>query len=184
MLTRDQAFNKLQDMLSNQNLVKHCLAVEAAMAAYADHFQVSPEEKQQWQIAGLIHDADWEKFPEQHPKIIVKWLEESQAHPDVINAVASHGFELGVEPNCQMAHVIRACDELTGLITAVALVKGRDISAVTVESVKKKWKQKDFAAGVKREDIERGAAEINISLEDHIQIVLKAMQNIKSELGL
>jgi len=184
MVTRAQAWKKLNELLDNQNLVRHCLAVEAAMADYAERFGVSEEAKEQWKVAGLIHDADWEKYPDEHPAVIVKWLEEEGADPKVINAVASHGFEFGAEPESQMAHAIRACDEITGLITAVALVKGRDLSAVKVQSVRKKMKKKDFAAGVNRGDVVRGAEEIGLDLDEHIGNVLVSMQRVSEDLGL
>lgn len=185
MLTRDQAFRKLQEMISNPNLIKHCLAVEAAMEAYADYFGIKDlEEKEKWKMAGLLHDADWEKYPEEHPKVIVKWLKEQNAPEDLINAVEAHGFHFGVEAKTLMAKVLRAVDELTGLIVAVALVKGKNIDNVTVKSILKKWKDKRFAAGVNREDIEKGAQEIKVPLEKHIEIVLEGMKKIKKDLGL
>lgn len=185
MISRNQAFGKLQSLVSNKNLIKHCLAVEAAMLAYADYFNVqNKKEREKWAIAGLIHDADWERYPDKHPQIIVNWLKEEGAPGDLVNAVASHGFEFGIEAKTLMAKVLRAVDELTGLIVAVALVKGRSLDRVSVKSVLKKWKDKRFAGGVKREDIEKGAKEIGVSLEKHIEIVLEGMKRIKSDLGL
>jgi len=184
MLTEDQAMSKLKSMLDNPNLIKHCLAVQAAMLYYADYFEVTPEEKILWGIAGLIHDADWEKYPDDHPQIIVKWLQDQNASDEVINAVASHGFAWSEQPKSLMAHTIRAVDELTGLITAVALVKGRSLANVTVESVMKKIPETKFASGVNRQDIIDGAKEINLPLEVHISNVLKAMQSISDTLDL
>ena len=185
MLTREQAYKKLQEMIQNKNLIKHCLAVESAMLAYADYFNVKDKkEREKWAIAGLIHDADWEKYPDKHPQVIVEWLKEQGAPEDLVNAVASHGFEFGVEPKTLMAKVLRAVDELTGLIVAVALVKGRNLDNVSVKSVLKKWKDNRFAGGVKRENIEKGAEEIGVPLEKHIKIVLEGMKKIKTDLGL
>lgn len=179
-----QAKKQLYEMIDNPNLIKHCLAVEAAMRFYADYFQVDEAEKEKWAIAGLLHDADWEKYPDRHPKVIVKWLEEQGADKMIVNAVAAHGFEFEVKPQSLMAKVLRAVDELTGLIVAVALVKGRKLSNVRVESVMKKMKDKAFARGVNREDIKRGAQEIEIELKEHVKNVLTALQRIADELGL
>ena len=185
MLTHKEAFKKLTQMIENQNLIRHCLAVEAAMKAYAKYFGINDKKEiEKWQIAGLIHDADWEKYPEKHPQVIVEWLKKVEADDDIINAVASHGKEFGVEPKTLMAKTLRAVDELTGLIVAVALVKGKDLNNVSVESVLKKWKQKDFARGVDRQFIEESIKELGVSLEEHIKIVLLAMQEIKDKLGL
>ncbi|MCR4263096.1 MAG: HAD family hydrolase [Candidatus Roizmanbacteria bacterium] len=184
MITREQAWEKLNELIKNQNLIKHCLAVEASMIAYAEYFRVSPQEQKKWGIAGLLHDADWEKYPEEHPKIVSQWLKDRHVSEDIINAVEAHGFEFGVEPHTQMAKTLRAIDELTGLIVAVALVKDKKLHNVTVSSVQNKWKDKAFARGVKRTDIERGAEEINVLLDEHIQIVLNAMQKNSAELGL
>ncbi len=183
-LTYDQAWQKLNEMIDNPNLIKHCLAVEAAMRFYADYFKVNDKEKEKWAIAGLLHDADWEKYPDQHPHIIVRWLQDQGADETIINAVAAHGFEFGVKPQSLMAKVLRAVDELTGLIIAVALVKGRKLNNVRVESVMKKMKDKAFARGVNREDIKRGAQEINIELKEHVKNVLTALQGIANKLGL
>ncbi len=184
MITRQQAWEKINQLMTNPNLVKHCLAVEMAMEAYADHFGVSEQDKQKWIVAGLIHDADWEKHPEKHPQVIVDWLKQQHADEDLVNAVQAHGFNFNIPAKTLMAKTLRAVDELTGLIVAVALVKGKKLSKVTVNSVLKKWKKKDFAAGVDRRDIEQGAAEINVPLEEHVQIVLQAMQKHAKKLGL
>ncbi|MBU0708514.1 HD domain-containing protein [Patescibacteria group bacterium] len=194
-MTRKQAWEKLNELMSNKNLIKHCLAVEAAMIAYAHHFGVGEEEKETWAIAGLLHDADYEKYPDQHPQIVVAWLEEKSvsaetakdknAVNDLINAIEAHGFEFNVEPKTLMAKILRAVDELTGLIVAVALVRpNKKIVEVNVQSILKKWNIPSFAAGVNRQDVVRGASEIDVDLEQHIEIVLKAMQEIADKLGL
>ena len=97
MVTRKLAWEKVNDLIGNKNLVKHCLAVEAAMLAYADYFKIPEKDKEMWSVAGLIHDADWEKYPEEHPQVIINWLKEQDADKDLINAVAAHGFEFEVE---------------------------------------------------------------------------------------
>ena len=185
MLDREEAWKKVNELIDNPNLIKHCLAVEAAMSAYADYFKVSGEEKEKWQVAGLLHDADYDKYPDQHPQVILEWLEKQRADRDLVNAVASHGCDFAIQPKTLMAKVLRAVDELTGLIVAVALVReSKKLADVKVESVQKKWKNKGFAAGVNREDIEQGAKEIGVDLQEHISIVLQAMQGIADQLGL
>lgn len=186
MLTREKVSQKLNELVKNQNLVKHCLAVEAVLLAYANHFGIKDEnERREWSIVGLIHDADWEKYPSEHPQVILEWLQEQDASESLLNAVAAHGFNFGVEPKTLMARCLRAVDELTGLIVAVTLVHpSKRLAEVTVQSILRKWHGKGFAKGVNRAEIERGAAEIGVPLEEHIQIVLSAMQGISDELGL
>lgn len=185
MISRSLARQKVAELISNPNLVKHCLAVEAAMGRYADYFNIGDEEKEKWLAAGLLHDADYEKHPDQHPKVILAWLKENGANEELLNAIAAHGFEFGIKPKSLMAKTLRAVDELTGLIVAVALVrKSRKLADVSVESILKKWKDKTFARGVRRGDIERGAEEINVPLKKHLEIVLAAMREIAPKLGL
>ncbi|GIW62304.1 MAG: HDIG domain-containing protein [Patescibacteria group bacterium] len=185
MISLKEAEKILDQFLDNPNLKKHCLAVSSAMKAYAQQFGITnPDEIEKWQISGLLHDADWEKYPDQHPKIIVDHLKKLNVDDDILNAILSHGFEFEEEPKTLMAKTLRAVDELTGLITAVALVKGRKLDNVTVSSILNKWKDKRFASGVNREDIEKGAKDLNIPLEQHIEIVLSAMKTIKDKLGL
>lgn len=185
MITLQQAEQILEEFLDNPNLKKHCWAVCSAMKAYAKHFNLKDKaEIEKWQVSGLLHDADWEKHPDKHPNVIVNYLKKLKADEDILNAVASHGFEFDEQPKTLMAKTLRAVDELTGLITAVALVKGRKLDNVTVESVLNKWKDKRFASGVKREDIEQGARDLNIPLKEHILIVLSGMKAIKDKLGM
>ena len=183
MLTRAQADEKVRSLIKNQNLYKHCLAVEAAMREYAQHFNRSEAEIERWGIAGLIHDADWEAYPDKHPNVTLSWLNEVGESDELQNAVASHGFSFNVEAKTLMAKTLRSVDELTGLIVAVALVKGGKLSEVTQESVLKKWGVTGFAKGVKREEIDRGASEIGKTREDHVVIVLRALKGITSQLG-
>ncbi len=183
-MTRQDAWELLTEFTKNPNLIKHALAVEAAMRAYARKFG---EDEEKWGIVGLIHDFDYEQHPtlEEHPFAGAKILEERGWPKDVIKAVLAHADHTGVKRETLMEKALFAVDELTGLIVAVALVRPtKSILDVTVESVKKKWKEKSFAAGVKREDIERGAQELGVPLDEHIAIVLEAMKDIASELGL
>ncbi|NTV31574.1 HD domain-containing protein [candidate division WWE3 bacterium] len=184
-MTREKAWEKVTQMIKNPNLIKHCLAVESAMKGYAIYFDVPESESELWAVAGLLHDADYEAYPDKHPTVLTAWLEQEGEDVDLINAIASHGFELGVEANTRMARTLRAVDELTGLIVACALVReSKKLADVTVEGVLKKWKNAGFARGVNRSDIERGAAEIDVPLEKHIEIVLTAMQKDSDLLGL
>jgi putative nucleotidyltransferase with HDIG domain len=183
-MTRQDAWALLTEFTKNPNLIKHALAVEAAMRAYARKFG---EDEEKWGIVGLIHDFDYEQHPtlEEHPFAGAKILEERGWPKDIIKAVLAHADHTGVKRESLMEKALYAVDELTGLIVAVALVRPtKSILDVTVESVKKKWKEKSFAAGVKREDIERGAQELGVPLDEHISIVLEAMKGIASELGL
>jgi len=185
MLSREQAYQKLIELVSNQNLIRHCLGVEAAMLEYAKKFNITDQkELEKWAVAGLIHDADWQAYPDKHPKVILEWLKEQGASEDIINAVASHGPDFGVEPKILMAKTLRAVDEVTGFIVAVALIKGKDLENVTVESITKKWKKKDFARGVDRAFVEQSIKDLGVELTDHFETVLTAMKKIKTKLGL
>ena len=184
-ITYKQALEKTKSMIDNPNLFKHCLAVAQAMYYYAKNIYNLPEEQAlKWKIAGILHDADWEKHPDKHPQIIVEWLKQNNVDSDIINAVASHGPEFTEQPKTLMAKAIRAIDEVTGFIIAVALVRGKKLSDLTIKSIKKKWKDKSFARGVNRQFIEQATKELNIPLEEHFQNVLNAMIEIKEELGL
>jgi putative nucleotidyltransferase with HDIG domain len=169
------------------SLRRHMLAVEAAMRAYARHFGADEE---LWGIVGLLHDFDYERYPnvatDGHPNAGAPILRARGYDEVIVRALLSHATEVsGVERQSLMEHTLYAVDELTGLISAVALVRPtRDIRDVTVKSVKNKWKDRAFAAAVNRADIERGAAAIGVDLWEHVAIVLGAMQAIATELGL
>ncbi|MBI1730797.1 HDIG domain-containing protein [Candidatus Acetothermia bacterium] len=188
-MNRDEALQIVNEYTKNQNLVKHMLAVEAAMRFYAQKFG---EDEEKWAVTGLIHDFDYEKYPnaahhptEEHPAWGVRLLQENGCPADVCEAILGHGDYTGVPRETQLAKTLYACDELTGLVVAVALVRpSRKIAEVDVEAVKRKWSDKSFARGVKREDIELGAKELGIPLDVHIQNVITAMQGISSQLGL
>lgn len=185
--TREQAWDVLNEYTQNPNLIKHALAVETAMRAYAKHFDADVE---RWGVVGLIHDFEYDRYPdcgpEGHPFKGAQIMRDLGWDEELIRAVAAHAPDLtDVTPESLMEKSIYAVDELTGLITAVALVRpSRSILDVKVRSVKKKWKDKGFAAGAKREDMENGAALLGIPLPEHIAIVLKAMQDIAADLGL
>jgi putative nucleotidyltransferase with HDIG domain len=185
--TRAEAWELLNEYTSNPNLIKHALAVEAAMRAYARHFN---EDEETWGIVGLIHDFEYEKYPdlgpEGHPFKGTEILREKGWPESLIRGVQAHAPDLtGITLETPMEKAIYAVDELTGLITAVALVRpSKSIMDVKVSSVRKKWKDRAFAAGANREDIEQGAEMLGIPLTDHIAIVLEALQGIAGDLGL
>jgi predicted hydrolase (HD superfamily) len=187
MLSREKYLKILSHNLKNKNLIGHNLAVEAAMKALANHFK---EDEELWGRVGLIHDADWEKTtnnPSSHTILTADWLQEAgETDMQIIEAVLTHNYtNTGYrEPKNNMEWSLYTCDELTGLIVAVALVKGRNLASVTVESVLKKFPQKSFAAGVEREQIAMCQEKLNIELNNFIQIVLNGMQKISKDLGL
>jgi len=187
-MNRKQALDLARAHTKNENLLRHMLAVEAAMRALADRLDGDPEA---WGLAGLLHDADYEEVKEtakkDHTKVLLNWLEDYDVTPEVRSAIAAHAWQYvegAPEPQTPMEWALYTCDELTGLIVAVALVKGGNLSDVTVESVMKKWNQKSFAAGANRDQIVLCEEKLDIKLEDFVEIVLQAMQNIKNDLGL
>ena len=183
-MTREDAYSVLTEFTKNKNLVKHALAVEAAMKAYAKKYG---EDEEKWAIVGLIHDFDYEKYPtmEDHPFRGAEILKERGWPEDIIRGVLCHAEHTGMERKTLMEKAIYAVDELTGFIIAVALVRpSKKIEDVKVKSVKKKMKDKLFAAKVDRNQIIQGAEELGVTLEDHIQTVLDAMKGIADELGL
>lgn len=183
MLTRDKALELVTQYTENKNLIKHMFAVEAAMRAYAKKFQ---EDEEQYAVLGLVHDFDYERMKEAHPSA---WgyevLRENGASEDIIQGIVGHAKR--DDPSSRLNNMHRALfavDELTGFIVAYALMKPNQLSDLTVESVIKKFKDKAFAKGVNRDDIVNGAGELGVTLEEHVSIVLKAMQDIKDVLGL
>jgi putative nucleotidyltransferase with HDIG domain len=187
MPDRQDAWDLVCEYTENINLRRHMLAVEAGMRAYARRFG---EDEELWATVGLAHDFDYERYPDVatdgHPNAGAPILRERGYDETVVRAVLSHATEVtGVERTTSMEHALFAIDDLTGLITAVALVRpSKDIRDVKVKSVKKKWKDKAFAAGVHRDEIEAGAAALGVELWEHVGVVLEAMKGIAAELGL
>jgi putative nucleotidyltransferase with HDIG domain len=183
-MNRADAFALVTEYTQNPGLVKHMLAVEAAMRAYA---QKLGQDEERWGIVGLLHDFDYERWPDppDHPLKGAEILRQRGYPEDVIYAIKSHADYL---PDCPRVHLIDkalyACDELAGLITAAALVRPAGITDLTAASVKKKIKSKGFARTVKREDIQRGADDFGVDLTEHIQFVIDAMKPHAAELGL
>lgn len=183
-MNRQKALDILNLYVKNPNLLHHAFAVEAAMRDYAKKFH---EDENIWGITGLLHDFDWEIHPTQdkHPQMGENILKSLNVSNEIIRAILSHGNNTGVERITLMEKILFACDELTGLITAVALVRpSKSIFDVKVSSVKKKWGNKYFAANVNRNDIENAVKALGIDLWDHVKNVLAAMQGVADEIGL
>jgi putative nucleotidyltransferase with HDIG domain len=179
----------MHEYTASDSLRKHMLAVEAAMRVYAVRYGEDPE---RWGLAGLVHDFDYERFPndarsatEEHPSEGVRILREHGFPEDVLQAILGHATYTGVPRETLMAKALFAVDELTGLITATALVRpSRSVHEVDARSVRKKMKDKAFARGVSREDVMLGAQELGVDLDEHIQSVIEAMRGVAGELGL
>jgi len=184
MKTREEAWQLVQEFTTNINLVRHMLAVEYAMRAYARKLG---ENEDLWGIIGLLHDFDYERWPNppDHPLRGAQILQERGWPEEIIYAIKSHADYL---PDCPRIRPVEkalyACDELCGFITACALVRPDGILSLTADSVLKKLKQKGFAAKVNREDIYRGAADFGVDLAEHIQFVIDALKSHAEELGL
>jgi predicted hydrolase (HD superfamily) len=180
-ITRDEAWALLEEYGSTENHVRHMLAVEAAMRAYACRLS---EDEDLWGAIGLVHDFDYDRFPDEHPYSGGRILREKGYSDAIVDTVLSHG-ETGVARDTLMAKTLHAVDELTGLLVAVALVRpSKDIRDVKIKSVRKKWKDKAFAAAVNREEIAHAATTLGIDLWEHVGIVLEAMKGVASEIGL
>jgi len=184
-MTRDEALTLVNSWTKNKNLIKHMLAVEATMGGLAKHFK---EDEDLWKVIGLIHDADYEKYPDRHPLVLIEELEKRNEDPIIINTIKSHawGYREGLpEPKTNLEWSLYCSDELTGLIVAVTLVRPeKKLSVVTVENVLSKWTKKEFARGVERKNIELCEEKLGIKLPDFIQIVLSSMQEISESLEL
>jgi len=184
-MTRDEALTLVREYVKTEGLVRHMLCVEAAMRFYAEKFG---EDVELWGLTGLLHDFDWEIHPtaEQHPAEGAPILRQRGVDEVIVRAILSHGDETGVSRDSRMEKALNACDEITGLITAVALVRpSRSLLDLEPSSVKKKWKDKAFAAGTDRSGMESAAAEFGIDLwGEHVGNVIAAMRRIAPELGL
>jgi putative nucleotidyltransferase with HDIG domain len=183
-MDRSEALKIVHDYVKNENLVRHMLAVESAMRFYAVKFS---EDQDMWGITGILHDFDWEIHPrlEQHPLAGAPILRERGVPEEIVRAILSHADHTGISRLTRMEKGLYACDEITGLITAVALVRpSRSLSDLEASSVKKKWKDRAFAAGANRDEIAKAAQEFEIELWEHVGNVILAMRSIAPELGL
>jgi putative nucleotidyltransferase with HDIG domain len=182
--TREEALALLREFNQNEQLIKHALAVEAVMRHMA---KVRGEDEDMWGVVGLIHDLDYEKYPEQHCQMTERILRERSWPEAYIHAVISHGWGIctGVEPTHVMEKALFAIDELTGLVIATALVRpSKSLMDLKVKSVNKKWKDKSFAAGANREIIEKGAGMLGLEVPELIGEVIEGMQAVAADLGL
>jgi putative nucleotidyltransferase with HDIG domain len=183
-MNRLEAIAIVHEYIKNENLVRHMLAVEVAMRFYAEKLGEDPEI---WGLVGLLHDFDWEIHPtlEEHPQAGAPILRARGVPEPVVRAVLSHADHTGVPRQIPMEKALYACDEITGLITAVALVRpSRALSDLETSSVKKKWKDRAFAAGANREEIAKATQEFGLELWEHVGNVILAMRMIAPELGL
>jgi putative nucleotidyltransferase with HDIG domain len=187
--SREDALALMHEYTASESLRAHMLSVEAAMRAYAERFGEDPE---RWGLTGLVHDFDYERFPnnahsasEEHPAEGVRILRAHGYPEDVLQAILGHAAYCGVARETKMAKTLFAVDELTGLITASALVRpSKSVLDLDGRSVRKKMKDKGFARGVSREDVTQGAAELGVELDEHIQFVIEAMRPVADSLGL
>jgi putative nucleotidyltransferase with HDIG domain len=182
-MNREESWNLLCEWTESDSLRKHMLAVEAAMRAYARRFG---ENEEKWGITGLLHDMDYEKHPtaDEHPMVGVRELERQGYPEDVLHAIKGHADYLDVPRDTLMSKTLYAVDELSGFIVACALVRPERLEGLKAKSVRKKMKQKSFAAAVNREDIVRGADELGVDLGEHIEFVAAALRERAHELGL
>jgi putative nucleotidyltransferase with HDIG domain len=183
-VNRTEALALVREFVKNENLVRHMLAVEAAMRFYAEKYN---EHVETWGITGLLHDYDWEIHPtlDEHPQAGVDLLRARGVPDPIIRAILSHADHTGVLRQTRMEKALYACDEITGLITAVALVRpSHSLLDLEASSVKKKWKDHAFAAGANRDEITRASEEFGIELWEHVSNVIQAMRRIAPELGL
>jgi len=182
--TREEAYQLLTEYNKSDSLIKHALAVEGVMRYFA---RKRGEDEEKWGVIGLVHDLDYEQFPEEHCHKSEEILKEKGWPEEYIRAVVSHGWGLcsEVEPQTELEKVLYAIDELTGLVVTTALVRpSKSVIDVKVKSVKKKWKDKRFAAGVDRSIIEKGAQMLGMEITDIIADTLAGMQEVAEEIGL
>jgi putative nucleotidyltransferase with HDIG domain len=186
-ISRQEAWSLLCEWVSSESLRRHCLAVEAAMIAYA---QRGGHDAELWGVTGLLHDADYERFPDMddaeqgHPRTIMAELERRAAPPETVRAIASHADYLGVAPETPMERTLVAVDELCGFLVACAYVRPEGIHGLTPKSVKKKLKQPSFAAAVSRDDVRRGAEQLDADFDEHVAFVIAALEARAGELAL
>jgi len=182
--SREEAFSLLRRYNKNEGLIKHALAVEAVMRYYA---RKKGYDQEQWGVIGLIHDLDYEQFPDQHCRKTEEILNGEAWPAEYVRAVVSHGWGIctEVEPRTELEKMLYAIDELTGLVTATALVRpSRSVLDMTAKSVRKKWKDRSFAAGVNRDVIEKGAGMLGVELGELITDVIMGMRDVAEQIGL
>ena len=182
-LTRDEAWAHLCEWTETDSLRKHARAVEVVMRAAAGRYGDGEQDVERYGIAGMLHDADYEKWPEDHPRRVVSWLEE-RGEAEIAHAVSAHYTKWGVAYETMLDKALLACDELTGFIGACALVRPEGIETLKPKSVKKKLKDKHFAAKVERTEVHAGVELLGVDLGEHIQFIIDALKPHAAELGL
>jgi predicted hydrolase (HD superfamily) len=182
-LARDEAWQKLCQWTETASLRKHARAVELVMRAAAHRYGAGAADEARWGIAGLLHDADYEKWPEEHPGRIVAWLRE-RGEPEIAHAVSAHYTRWNVPHDTALDRALLACDELTGFVVAAALVRPEGIRTMEPRSIRKKMKDRAFAAKVDRGEIEAGARLLGVPLDEHLAFVIEALRPHAEELGI
>jgi predicted hydrolase (HD superfamily) len=182
-LTRDQAWEQLTEWTETSSLRKHARAVEVVMRRAAHRYGEGAADEERWGIAGMLHDADYEKWPEDHPVRAVAWIEE-QGEPEIAHAVSAHYTKWGVPYETALDKALLACDELTGFIVACCLVRPDGVVTLKPKSVKKKLKDKHFAAKVERAEVHAGIELLGVELAEHVQFIIDALQPHAEELGI
>jgi predicted hydrolase (HD superfamily) len=182
-LSREEALGQLRAWTQNPSLLAHARAVELALRQAARPYGGDGADEETWGVTGLLHDADYERWPEEHPRRIVAWLRE-RGEEDIAYAISTHNTHLGIPPKSALDKALLACDELTGFVIACCLVRPDGIVSLEPKSVKKKLKDKAFAAKVDRNEINAGAALLGVNLDDHIRLVIDALRPHSEELGI
>jgi putative nucleotidyltransferase with HDIG domain len=190
-IPRDEALELLQEWVTAAPLRRHCLAVEAAMRAYAERVPPLPgaggADVELWGVTGLLHDADYERHPDMsvgHPRMIMAELERRDAPPEMIRAIASHADYLGVPRETPMELTLHAVDELSGFLVACAMVRPEGIAGLAPKSVRKKLKQPSFAAAVNREELQSSADALGVAFDEHVAFVIGALEREAAPLAL
>ena len=184
--TRDDAWALLCEWTQGEGLRRHGLAVEAAVGWYAQHrFTLSGADLERWRMAGLLHDFDYERFPDTHPLDGAAELRRRGYPEDVVEAVLGHGDHTGIPRTSDLAHTVYACDEMSGFVIAVALVRpNRSLDEVDVQAVQRKMKDKGFARQVPRDQLTKGAEELGLPFEEHVMNVIDGLRTVRQGLGL
>jgi len=184
--TRGDAWTLLCEWTQGENLRRHGLAVEAAVSWYGEHrFGVSSADLERWRMAGLLHDFDYERYPESHPLKGAATLRQLGYPEDVVEAVLAHGDHTGIPRTTDIARTVYACDEMSGFVIAVALVRpNRSLDEVDAAAVRKKMKDKGFARQVPRDQLSKGAEELGVPFEEHVTNVIAGLKSARGSLGL
>jgi predicted hydrolase (HD superfamily) len=182
-ITYEQAVEKLHEWTDSPALRNHARAVEAAMRRAAHRYGSGEADEPRWALTGLLHDADYDRWPDQHPKRIIAWLRE-QGEPEIAQAVEAHFDASAIPSLTTLDKALLACDELTGFVMACCMVRPDGIHSLAPSSVKKKLKDKGFAAKVSRDDVYQGAERLGAHLDEHIQLVIDALKPHAEELGI